>query len=100
MLKLLNAKMTIMKKLRDKIEHYILQTEDHWKSLRLEQQRLLTKVFFGSYVLMTFIVIINICISKDKRFNTMSINHIDGISKKPLEKGLGHTGLIQSTTKK
>ncbi|WP_238594371.1 hypothetical protein [Chryseobacterium indologenes] len=89
-----------MKKLRDKIEHYILWAEAHWKVLPVYRQRFLTKVFFGSYVLITVIVIVNICISTTRRNNTMSINHIDGISKKPIEKESKHNEIVNSSTKK
>lgn len=75
-----------MNKLRHKIEHYVLKAEDHWKVLPVERQRLLTKIFFGGYVLLTAVVIVNVCISSSQRDNAMSIDHIEGISKKPLEK--------------
>lgn len=82
----MNANMIAMKKIRDKIEHYVLKMENHWKVLPIAKQRLLTKVFFGGYVLLTIIVIINVFISTGQRRNTISINHIDGISKKAIGK--------------
>lgn len=84
-----------MKKLRDKIEHFVLTTENYWKALSVEKQRLLTKVFFGGYVLITVLVIINVFFSTSKRSNTMSINHIDGILKKPAEKDSGQIDTIE-----
>ncbi|WP_228720098.1 hypothetical protein [Chryseobacterium panacisoli] len=89
-----------MKKLRDTLENYVVKIDTHWKSLPVEQQKFLTKVLFGSYVLITVIVIVNICISTGQRSNTMSINHIDGISKKPTEKGSKHNEIVNSSTKK
>ncbi|WP_228408779.1 hypothetical protein [Chryseobacterium sp. JV274] len=89
-----------MNKLREKIEQYILRVEDHWNAISVEKQRLMTKVFFGVYVLITIIVIVNICVTKDQRSNTISINHIDGISKKPTEKGSKHNEIVNSSTKK
>ncbi|AZA93006.1 Uncharacterised protein [Chryseobacterium nakagawai] len=100
MLKRLNANMTTMKKLREKIGRYILRIEDHWNAISVGKQRLMTKVFFGGYVLITVIVIVNICISTTRRNNTMSINHIDGISKKLTEKGSKHNEIVNSSTKK
>lgn len=84
-----------MKKLRDKIERHVLKAEVHWKALSVKKQRLLTKVFFGGYVLITVLVIINVFISTSKRSNTMSINHIEGILKKPAEKDSGQIDTIE-----
>ncbi|MDR6920021.1 hypothetical protein [Chryseobacterium sp. 2987] len=89
-----------MKNLRDKIERYVLTTEHHWKALSVEKQRLLTKVFFGGYVLITVLVIINVFISTNKRSNTMSINHIEGIYKMPEEKESGLDTKRKSPIKK
>ncbi|WP_120233076.1 hypothetical protein AAEU33_20075 [Chryseobacterium sp. Chry.R1] len=91
--------MTTMKKLRDKIEHYVLEVENHWKVLPVAKQRLLTKIFFGGYALLTVIVIINVFISTSQRSNTMSIHHIDGISKKTLEKDSGQNDTVNSKVK-
>lgn len=100
MSKLLNANVTAMKKLRDKIEHYILRTENYWKVLPVDRQRFLTKVFFGVYVLLTVMVIISVFISTSQRRNTMSINHIDGISMKPIKKVSGQNDTAESLIKK
>ncbi|MDN3692556.1 hypothetical protein QWZ06_09845 [Chryseobacterium tructae] len=89
-----------MKKLRDTIENYIVKVENHWKVLPVERQKFLTKVFFGSYVLLTIIVIISVFISTSQRSNTMSINHIDGISKKSIEKDSGQNDTVESLIKK
>lgn len=75
-----------MKKLKDKIEKFVLKTEERWKDLPLQRQRLLTKLFFGSYVLLTAVVVANVIISTSRSKNTMSIKHIGGISKKTVEK--------------
>lgn len=100
MLKLLNAKITGMKKLRDTIENYVVKVESRWKVLPVERQKFLTKVFFGSYVLLTIIVIISVFISTSQRSNTMSINHIDGISKKSIEKDSGQNDAVEPLIKK
>jgi hypothetical protein len=91
--------MTAMKKIRDKIEHYVLKMENQWKVLPIAKQRLLTKVFFGGYVLLTIIVIVNVFISTGQRRNTMSINHIDGISKKTVGKESEHPDIVNSPAK-
>jgi len=89
-----------VKKLRDTIEHYVVKVENHWKVLPVERQKFLTKIFFGSYVLLTIIVIISVFISTSQRSNTMSINHIDSISKKSIEKDSGQNDTVQSLIKK
>ncbi|WP_426478124.1 hypothetical protein ACP3T3_01180 [Chryseobacterium sp. CBSDS_008] len=88
-----------MKKLRDTIEHYVLEMENHWKVLPVAKQRFLTKVFFGGYVFLTVIAIINIFISTGQKNNAMSTNHIEGISKESIEKGSGRDNTVNSTTK-
>lgn len=71
-----------MKRIRDKIAYYVLEVENRWRILTVKRQRLLTKFFFGGYALLTLLVIVSICISTSQRNNEISINHIDGISKK------------------
>ena len=100
MLKPLNAKSKGMKKLRDKIEHILLKAEGHWKALSVEKQRLLIKVFFGGYCLLTFIVLIHIIVSTGQKSNTMSIHHIQVISTKSMEKTSEQNDLIESPIKK
>ena len=99
MLKPLNAKMIVMKKLINKIKNFVLKTEDRWKLLPIDRQRLLTKVFFGSYVFLTVIIIINVITTIGKRNNTMSINHIEGLSKLPAEKESGQDTIRTSPIK-
>lgn len=100
MSKLLNAKMTAMKKLRDTIEHYVLKAENRWKTLSVERQRYLTKVFFGGYVFLTLFIIVNVCITTCQRSNTMLIHHIDGISRTPQTKDTIQVDKINSLIKK
>lgn len=75
-----------MKRIKDKIEYYVLQADNRWKILPIERQRLFTKLFFGGYALLTLLVIVSICISTVQRNNEISINHIDGISRSPQTK--------------
>ncbi|KYH07124.1 hypothetical protein A1704_00135 [Chryseobacterium cucumeris] len=71
-----------MKRITDKIEYYALKADNRWKILPFKRQRLLTKLFFAGYALLTLLVIVSICMSTSQRNNEISINHIDGISKK------------------
>jgi len=96
----LNAKISLMKNLRNKIEHYVLEAENYWKMLPVAKQRFLTKIFFGVYLFLTVIVVVSVCISTGQRSNTISINHIDGVSKKSIEKKSGQNGIVNSSIKK
>lgn len=75
-----------MKRIRDKIEYYVLLANNHWKILPVKQQQLLTKLFFGGYVLLTLLVVVSICISTGQSNNEISVDHIGGISKNPQTK--------------
>ncbi|MGV2451686.1 UNVERIFIED_CONTAM: hypothetical protein POZ17_14930 [Ralstonia mannitolilytica] len=88
-----------MKKLRDTIEHFVLEADKHWKVLPVEKQRFLTKVFFGGYVLLTAIAIINVFVSTIQRSNRMPIHHIEGISKESIEKVSEHHDIVHSPSK-
>ena len=89
-----------MKKLRDKVETYVLKADRCWKALPIKQQRLLTKIFFGGYVLLTVIMIAGIFISTKQKSNTISIDHIGGIKKKPVEKVSAQNDMVNSTVNK
>ncbi|UTG62099.1 hypothetical protein J2O09_03830 [Elizabethkingia anophelis] len=89
-----------MKRIRDKIEYYALKADNRWKILPVKRQRLLTKLFFGGYALLTLLVIVSICISTSQRNNEISINHIDGITKNPQTKDTIQTDKINSLIKK
>ncbi|MGE8534444.1 MAG: hypothetical protein ACN6OJ_07655 [Chryseobacterium sp.] len=89
-----------MKRIRDKIEYYSLKVDNHWKILPVQRQRLLTKLFFGGYALLTLLVIVSVCKSTSQRNNEISINHIDGISKSPQTKDTIRADKINSLIKK
>lgn len=89
-----------MKRIRDKIEYYALQADNRWKILPVKRQRLLTKLFFGGYALLTLLVMVSICISTVQRNNEISINHIDGVSKNPHTKDTIQADKINSLIKK
>ena len=89
-----------MKRIRDKIEYYALQADHHWKILPVKRQKLLTKLFFRGYALLTLLVIVSICISTSQRNNEISIDHIDGISKSLQTKDTVQADKINSLMKK
>ncbi|WP_276835767.1 hypothetical protein [Chryseobacterium cucumeris] len=89
-----------MKRIRDKIEYYALKADNCWKILPAKRQRLFTKLFFGGYALLTLLVMVSICVSTVHRNNEISINHIDGISKKPQTKDTIQADKTNSLIKK
>ncbi len=89
-----------MKKLRDKVEHHVLMLEGRWNTLSVAKQRLVTKIFFGGYCLLTVVVLIRIMVSTGQGSNTMSINHIDGIAKRSTEKASVQNDTVASSIKK
>lgn len=80
MLKLLNVKIKTMKKIRDTIECHVLKTDQKWKALPTVQQRLMTKLFFGCYAVLTVVVLVSTAISTRNKNNTMSVSHITTFS--------------------
>lgn len=89
-----------MKKLRDKIERYVLKAEGRWKALSVEKQKLLTKVFFGGYCMLTVIVLIHVIVSTWQKSNTISIDHIDGISTKSVKNASKQNDFVESPIEK
>ncbi|KQT15118.1 hypothetical protein ASG31_16090 [Chryseobacterium sp. Leaf404] len=69
-----------MKKIRETIERHVLKADQKWKALPAAQQRLLTKLFFGCYAVLTVVVLFSIATSTGNKNNTMSISHITTIS--------------------
>ncbi len=49
-----------MKKLTLQIDRWIEKTESQWKAIPIKKQRVLTKLFFTGYTLLTILVIIRI----------------------------------------
>lgn len=89
-----------MKKIRDKIEHQILQADRKWKALPAKRQRFFTKLFFAGYTVVTLLVLISIFITTANDNNTMSISHITTISDHTAMKRQSHDNKTVSTLKK
>ncbi|MDR6487184.1 hypothetical protein J2799_001669 [Chryseobacterium vietnamense] len=89
-----------MKRIRDKIEYYALLADKNWKILPIKRQRLLTKLFFGGYALLTLLVIVSICISTGQSNKEILINHIGGIHKNPQTKDTVQSDNINPLIKK
>lgn len=69
-----------MKKIRDNIQHHILCADRKWKALPKNRQRLLTKLCFACYAVLTLLALVSIVISTGNKTNTMLIDHIRTIS--------------------
>lgn len=89
-----------MKKIRDKIERWILRADQKWKALPEKRQRLLTKLFLAGYCILTILVLISIFITTANNNNTMSISHITTISDHTAMKRQSHDNKTGSTIKK
>jgi len=89
-----------MKRIRDKIEYYALQADNRWKILPVKRQRLLIKLFFVGYALLTLLVIVSIYISTVQGNNEISINHIYGVSRNLQTKDTIQADKINSLIKK
>ncbi|SFT37105.1 hypothetical protein SAMN05421857_0469 [Chryseobacterium formosense] len=89
-----------MKKIGDKIEHWILGADQKWKALPEKQQRLFTKLFLAGYTVLTILVLISIFITTANDNNTMSISHITTISDHTAMKRQSHDNKTGSTIKK
>ncbi|SHM23219.1 hypothetical protein SAMN05444360_109114 [Chryseobacterium carnipullorum] len=89
-----------MKKIRDKIQYHIWCADRKWKALPKNRQRLLTKLCFAGYALLTVAVLINICMSTGNKTNTMLIDHINTISDHTSVKRSAQDNKAESTIKK
>lgn len=49
-----------MQKLRQTIDRYLLNTEQKWKTLPEERQRIMTKILFAVYTLLTIAAFVQI----------------------------------------
>lgn len=89
-----------MKKIRDKIEHWILGADQKWKALPEKRQRLFTKLFLAGYTVLTILVLISIFVTTANDNNTMSISHITTISDRTAVKRSAHDNKEGATIKK
>lgn len=89
-----------MKKIRDKIERWILSADQKWKAIPEKRQRLFTKLFLAGYCILTILVLISIFITTANDHNTMSISHITTISDHTAMKRQSHDNKTGSTLKK
>ncbi|WP_313002801.1 MULTISPECIES: hypothetical protein [Chryseobacterium] len=65
-----------MKKLTLQIDRWIEKTESQWKAIPIKKQRVLTKLFFTGYILLTILVIIRIWAKGTGSTDILLIRHI------------------------
>lgn len=65
-----------MKKLIIRIDRWIEMTENQWKAIPIKKQRVLTKLFFTGYTLLTLLIIFRIWANGTDGKDIPSIRHI------------------------
>lgn len=75
-----------MKKFRKSIDQSLEQMEKQWQSLPKARQALFTKIFFAGYVVLTFMVVLQIWLKDSPSNEALSIGHINNIPKGIVEK--------------
>ena len=70
-----------MKKLRKSVDQYLELLEKRWQKLPKARQNLFTKFFFAGYVVLTFMVFLQLWYKDSSSGDTLSIGHINNIPK-------------------
>lgn len=68
-----------MKKLSKIIDQYIQNVEQHWKAIPEKRQRILTKIFFSGYALLTIGIILQNWLKEGSRKNIPLGGHISTV---------------------
>ncbi|SFN43247.1 hypothetical protein SAMN05421594_2784 [Chryseobacterium oleae] len=72
-----------MKKIRKAIDSYIDQIEQKWKALPDYRQRLLTKIFFAVYLLLSVFVLLHIWLKPTNTQKILPGTSIKGVPSEP-----------------
>lgn len=75
-----------MKKFRKSIDQYVQQLEKRWQKLPKTKQVIFTKIFFAGYVVLTFMVVLQLWLKGSSSDKALSIGHINNIPKGIIEK--------------
>ncbi len=75
-----------MEKFRKSIDQYLQQLEKRWKKLPKTRQVLFTKIFFAGYVILTFMVVLQLWFKGNSSDEALSIGHISNIPKGIVDK--------------
>lgn len=75
-----------MEKFRKSIDEYLQQLEKRWQKLPKTRQNIFTKIFFMGYVVLTFMVVLQLWLKGRSPDEVLSIGHINNIPKGIIEK--------------
>ncbi|MFH7001577.1 MULTISPECIES: nitrogen regulatory IIA protein [Flavobacterium] len=65
-----------MKKLRANIDHCLEGLDRNWDAMPIKRQHQVILCFFAAYVLLTAVVIFNVCLDTEHAKNNMAVEHI------------------------
>lgn len=66
-----------MKILRTKIDQWLEKLDKDWEAMPVKRQHLVIRYFFAAYVLLTAVVIFNVCHDAAATRNSMAVEHIE-----------------------
>jgi len=75
-----------MKKFRKSVDQYLELLEKRWQKLPKAKQVLFTKIFFGGYVVLTLMVVLQLWSKNSSSKDTLNIGHINNIPKGIVDK--------------
>ncbi|WP_312079304.1 hypothetical protein [Chryseobacterium sp.] len=75
-----------MRKFRKSVDQYLELLEKRWQKLPKAKQNLFAKIFFAGYVVMTFMVVLQLWFKGSSSEKALYIRHINNIPKEIVEK--------------
>jgi len=66
-----------MKKLRANIDQWLDRLDKNWEAMPIKRQHQVILYFFTAYVLLTAVVIFNVCRDTVEAKNSLAVEHID-----------------------
>lgn len=65
-----------MKKLRADIDQWLEGLDKHWEAMPIKRQHQVVVYFFAAYVLLTAVVLFNVCRDTAEARNSLAVEHI------------------------
>jgi len=88
-----------MKKIRKTIDRYIDQIEQKWKALPDQRQRMFTKIFFATYLLLSVFAFLQICLKPTNTQKIIPGTYIKSVPSEPDRKKNPGINSYQKTLK-